>query len=467
MNFDRINKIYLIGICGTAMASLAGLLKERGFEVSGSDSNVYPPMSTQLQELGIRLYSGYRPENLTAASPDLVIPGNAVPRGNLELEGMLNAKFPYISMAEALKEFFLRDKNSLVVAGTHGKTTTTSIAAWMLESAGLDPSFLVGGIPLNFGNSFQWRKGEYFLIEGDEYDTGFMDRRPKFVSYLPNVVILNEVEFDHADLYPDASAVEQAFWQLIKIIPGNGWIIVDRDSETAFQLASRGYSKVMSFGFHPESDYRISNEVWKQSKATFRLNDVEYTVPLLGRHNIANAAAAAVLGEHLGLKRDQIRKALESFRGVKRRMEMRGEVNGIAVYDDFAHHPTAIHSTLEGARLAFPESRIWGVFEPRSWSSRRNIFQTEFANAFRFADRAVIAAVHEPEKVSPEIRLDPVKLVHDIDQKGTPARYIPDREEFIRFIAAEAKPGDKMILMSNGSFDGAHEKLLDALKKKS
>jgi UDP-N-acetylmuramate: L-alanyl-gamma-D-glutamyl-meso-diaminopimelate ligase len=465
MNFDRLKRVYLIGICGTAMASLAGLLKEKGFEVSGSDSNVYPPMSDQLKELGIPVHSSYQPENLATAKPDLVIPGNAVPRGNPEVEAMLNLRLPYLSMAEAVKEFFLRDKRSLVISGTHGKTTTSSIAAWVLESAGSSPSFLVGGVPLNFGKSFQWKeRGEHFVIEGDEYDTGFMDRRPKFVSYLPDSIILNPVEFDHADLYPDQAAVEHAFWQLVKVVPGNGCIIVARDSETSFQLASRGYSKVVSFGFHPKSDYRISAERWIGGKGRFQLNGVEYAVPLFGKHNIANAAAVAVLAERVGLNQDQIREGLVTFRGVKRRMELRGEVEGVAVFDDFAHHPTAINSTLEGARLAFPNSRVWGIFEPRSWSSRRNIFQREFARAFGFANRVVIAAVHEPEKVAAEIRLDPQKLVRDIDQNGVPARYIPDKEELIQSIVQEASSGDKLILMSNGSFDGAHEKLLDALK---
>ncbi len=465
MNYDQLKRIYLIGICGAAMASLAGLLKEKGFEVSGSDANVYPPMSTQLQAMGIHVYSGYNAENLKSEHPDLVIPGNAVPRGNPEVEELLNLGWPYVSMAEAVKDFFLRDKRSLVIAGTHGKTTTSSIAAWMLETADRHPSFLVGGIPLNFGKSFQWnQRGDHFVIEGDEYDTGFMDRRPKFVSYLPDTVILNAVEFDHADLYSDQAAVENAFWQLIKVVPSNGRIIVNRDSETAFQLAARGYSQVISFGFHPESDFRISEETWNQGNGHFKLNDAKYTVSLFGKHNIANSAAVAVLGEQLGLQRPQIEKALSSFRGVKRRMELRGEVNDISVYDDFAHHPTAIDMTLEGARLAFPKSRIWGAFEPRSWSSRRNIFQNEFAHAFRFADRVVIAAVYEPEKIAPDIRLDPNKLVRDIDQNGTPARYIPDREEFIRHIVRGALPGDKIVLMSNGSFDGAHEKLLNALK---
>jgi UDP-N-acetylmuramate: L-alanyl-gamma-D-glutamyl-meso-diaminopimelate ligase len=465
MNFDQIKRIYLIGICGTAMASLAGLLKEKGFAVSGSDSNVYPPMSTQLQKLDIQIYSGYDENNLKAAHPDLVIPGNAVPRGNPEVEALLNLRLPYISMAEAVREFFLREKRPVVIAGTHGKTTTASIAAWVLENAGKKPSFLVGGLPLNFGKSFQWETGgEHFIIEGDEYDTGFMDRRPKFVSYLPDCVVLNPVEFDHADLYPDLATVENAFWQLIKVVPGNGRIIVNRDSEAAYQLSLRGYSKVVSFGFHQESDFRISGEAWKEGKASFLLNDFEYKVRLFGKHNVSNAAAVAVLAENIGLDRAQIQEAFDKFRGVKRRMEVRGEVDGVTVFDDFAHHPTAIRSTLEGVRLAFPESRIWGVFEPRSWSSRRNVFQNEFAKAFQCADFAVIAGIHEPEKVAPEIRLDPEKLVDEIDRNGTPCRYIPDREELIRFIAQGAKSGDQLILMSNGSFDGAHEKLLDALR---
>ena len=446
------------------MASLAGLLKERGYEVSGSDSNVYPPMSTQLESLGIRLYSGYRPENLTAAAPDLVIPGNAIPRGNPELEAMLNLRLPYISMAEAARNFLLREKQSIVVAGTHGKTTTTSLAAWVLEAGGLQPSFLIGGIPLNFERSFQWNPaGKYFLIEGDEYDTGFMDRRPKFVQYLPQIVILNSVEFDHADLYPDFAAVENAFWQLIKVVPAEGTLIVNRDNEAAMALARRGYSRIVTFGFHEDSNHRIQKFQWNDGIARFRLNDREYSLPIYGKHNLANASAAIVCGENLGLAPEKIQNALSAFRGVKRRMELRGQKRGISVYDDFAHHPTAIEATLEGARLAFPGSRIWAVFEPRSWSSRRNVFQNQFAAAFKNADVALIAGVFDPEKVPVESRLDPQKLVSEITANGTPCLYMKDLSELIGHVTREARSGDRIILMSNGSFNDIHEKILAKL----
>ncbi len=379
MNIERIRSIYLIGVCGTAMASIAGLLKQRGYEICGSDANMYPPMNTQLHSMGIRLYSGYRPENLQEANPDLVIPGNAIPRGNPELEEMLNARLPYFSMTEAIKEFFLREKRSIVVAGTHGKTTTSSFAAWLLQSAGLDPSFLIGGLPLNFDRSYQWNPtGKHFVIEGDEYDTGFMDRRPKFVNYLPDTVILNPVEFDHADIYPDIAAVENAFWQMIKVIPSNGTILVNRDSEMAYRLAKKGYSRLISFGFHPESDYKIMLEGWDAGVANFRLNEDRFQLRTFGKHNVANAAAVAILGKNLGISSKEIQRAFHSFHGVKRRMELRGQIDEIDVYDDFAHHPTAIQSTLEGVRSAFPEARIWGIFEPRSWSSRRNVFPERF-----------------------------------------------------------------------------------------
>ena len=465
MNFESIRRIYFIGICGTAMASLAGLLKEKGYDVCGSDANVYPPMSTQLQSLGIRLYSGYRPENLSFANPDLVIPGNAIPRGNSELEEMLNRRMPYFSMAEVVREFFLREKHPVVVAGTHGKTTTTSLAAWVLQSGGLEPSFLVGGIPLNFERSFQWRpEGKHFVIEGDEYDTGFMDKRPKFVQYLPQTVILNPVEFDHADLYPDFAAVENAFWQLIKVIPSNGVLIVNHDSESALKLAQRGYSRIVTFGFHEQSDYRITDYRWQDGVASFRLNDRAYRLRIYGKHNLANASGAAVCAEQLGIPHERIAGALSEFRGVKRRMELRGEARGIFVYDDFAHHPSAIEATLEGARAGFPGSRIWAVFEPRSWSSRRNVFQSQFALSFRNADYAVIAGVFEPEKVPAALRLDPHKLAADITAHGTPCRYIDDSSRLIDFLAENAKPGDRLILMSNGSFEGAHERILEKLR---
>ncbi len=448
------------------MASLAGLLKNKGFEVCGSDANMYPPMSTQLETMGIRLYPGYRPENLPEADPDLVIVGNAIPRGNPELEEVLNRRLLYCSMTEAVKEFFLRERSSIVIAGTHGKTTTASMAAWLLESAGLNPSFLVGGLPLNFGRSYQWKPdGSHFVIEGDEYDTGFMDRRPKFVSYLPEIVVLNPVEFDHADIYSDLQAVENAFRQLIKIIPSNGTILVNRDSEPATGLARRGYSRVVSFGFHPESDFRIQLEGRHNGEACFALNGESFRMRVFGRHNMANAAGVAVLGKQLGLSLAQIQQAFTAFNGVKRRMELRGETNGVAVYDDFAHHPTAIKSTLEGARLAFPDARIFGVFEPRSWSSRRNVFQEEFAKSFGAADTAIIAPVFEPDRLAQEVRLNPQKLIEQIGSNGTPAHYFQSNEEVIEFVIKSARPGDKLILMSNGAFDGIHEKILDRLSK--
>lgn len=450
------------------MASLAGLFKEKGYDVCGSDTNVYPPMSTQLQEQGIRIFSRYHAKNLTDANPDLVIPGNAIPRGNVEVEEMLNRRLPYISMAEALRKFFLADKNSIVIAGTHGKTTTTSMAAWLLESSNLDPSFLIGGISNNFGKSFHWNSsGQHFVIEGDEYDTGFMDRRPKLVQYLPQTVILNAVEYDHADLYPDFAAVENAFWQFIKVIPANGKILVNRDSESAYQLARRGYSEVITFGFHPESDFVIRDERWDSSVASFLLNDRRFEMKVFGRHNVANAAGVAVLGKTLGLNDEQIQRAFHSFQGVRRRMELRGEAGGVEVYDDFAHHPTAIRTTLEGVRLAFPHARIWAIFEPRSWSSRRNVFQDAFAKSFGSADITIIASVFEPEKVPDGHRLDPHGLVNDIQAAGTKAQYIEDHQELIAFVSNEVKSGDKLILMSNGSFDGLHEKLLAELDRKN
>lgn len=465
MNLPAAGRIYLMGICGTAMTSLAGLLKERGYDVCGSDANVYPPMSTQLQSMGITLYNGYRPENLRAANPALVVPGNAIPRGNPELEELLNSRRPYLSMTEAIKEFFLRDKRSIVVAGTHGKTTTSSLAAWLLQSAGLNPSFLIGGMPLNFQHSYQWnRQTEHFVIEGDEYDTGFMDKRPKFVNYLPDTVILNPVEYDHADLYPDLAAVENAFWQLVKIVPSDRTIIVNRDNETAFHIVKRGYSRVATFGFHPESDYRIDLQGWTSGEAVFQINKESYRFRTFGKHNVANAAAVAILGKTLGLETKEIQRAFETFQGVKRRMEVRGEAKGITVYDDFAHHPTAIASTLEGVRLSFPDARIWGIFEPRSWSSRRNVFQQEFGKCFGAADIAVIAPVFEPEKLAPEVRLDPARLIASIEQGGTTAKYFESNDALVEFVAANAKPGDKIVLMSNGSFDGIHEKILRSLE---
>jgi UDP-N-acetylmuramate: L-alanyl-gamma-D-glutamyl-meso-diaminopimelate ligase len=467
MNFDQIKRVHLIGICGTAMASLAGLLKEKGFAVSGSDSNVYPPMSLQLEELQISIYAGYSSENLRRSAPDLVIPGNAIPRGNVELEEMLRLRLPYLSMAEAIKEFFLRGTKPVVVAGTHGKTTTASMVAWLLEVSGLTPSLLVGGVPKNFGRSFRFApNSKYIVIEGDEYDTGFMDKRPKFVQYLPEFVILNPVEYDHADLYPDMASVENAFWQLIKVVPSDAPIIVNRDSEPALRLAQKGYSKVITFGFDLESDFRITGERWENGIGLFQINGEKFRLRMFGKHNLANVCASVALGKYFGLSDDKIHEALDTFQGVKRRMELRGEEAGVAVYDDFAHHPTAIAATLEGARLAFGSNRIWAIFEPRSWSCRRNVFQQEFGRAFHQADFAVIASVFEQNKILPEMRLDPEKLALDISKSNTEAYYLPDESEILRIVLQKARPGDKLVLMSNGSFNGLHDKILHALKGK-
>src|SRR5437867_789672 len=386
---DR-QKIYLIGICGTAMASLAGMLREKGYAVSGSDSDVYPPMSDFLDRLGITVFKGYSAANIENAKPDLVVIGNALSRGNVEIEYVLDSGLRYASMAETVKELFIRGKQSIVVAGTHGKTTTTAMLAWILEVAGRKPSFLVGGIAENFGSSFQLADGPDFVIEGDEYDTAFFDKGPKFLHYLPRIVLLKNIEFDHADIYADLEAIKTAFRRLINIVPRSGLIMVGIDSPVVKELIPAAFSRVATAGIGigewqatkiETTAGGMAFDVLRSDSSTGR-----FAIPLPGAFNVQNALGAIIVGRELEIPDDVIRRALSTFKSVKRRLEIRGEVNGIVVYDDFAHHPTAVHETLRAVRERHPHARVWAVFEPRSQTCRRNIFEPAVIQSFDPAD---------------------------------------------------------------------------------
>src|SRR2546427_4092325 len=465
---DR-QKIYLIGICGTAMASLAGMLREKGYAVSGSDSDVYPPMSDFLARLEIPVFKGFNAENIQKNKPDLVVIGNALSRGNVEIEYVLDSGLRYAAMAETVKELFIRGKQSMVVAGTHGKTTTTAMLAWILEVAGRKPSFLVGGIAENFGSSFQFRDGPDFVIEGDEYDTAFFDKGPKFLHYLPRIVLLKNIEFDHADIYADLEAIKTAFRRLINIVPRSGLIVAGIDSPVVKELIPAAFSRVATAGIGI-GDWQATNietttdgmafDVLRSNSSTGRL-----AIPLPGAFNVQNALGAIIVARELGIPDDLTLRALATFKSVKRRLEIRGEVGGVVVYDDFAHHPTAVHDTLCAVRERHPDARLWAVFEPRSQTCRRRIFEQAFVESFDPADTVVIARVYGASHLAPAETLSPDRVAEGIRARGKRAFTFASTDEIVSFIAKEARSGDHVVIMSNGGFDNIHVKLLERLRR--
>ncbi|MBA3512833.1 MAG: UDP-N-acetylmuramate:L-alanyl-gamma-D-glutamyl-meso-diaminopimelate ligase [Pyrinomonadaceae bacterium] len=464
---------HLIGICGTAMAALAGMLQIRGHRVTGSDENVYPPMSTMLESLGIPVSQGYSPEHLRL-TPDCVIVGNAIPRGNAEVEETLRLRLVYRSQAEVVKEEFIRGRRSLVVAGTHGKTTSTSIAAWVMDQGGLDPTFLIGGVAQNFGVSFRVTDSEYVLIEGDEYDTAYFDKGPKFMHYLPEIGIVNNIEFDHADIYSDLAAVKLAFRRFINLIPANGRVIAGWDSaavrEVVASIGTRLFTQLETFGTSEDSKWQIRNTNYEGEMSSFTVfregkQWCHFQTPLIGEFNLLNSLAVIVAADAWGLERDSIAAALASFKNVRRRAEIRGQERGVTVIDDFAHHPTAVRETLRALRNKYPKQRLIAVFEPRSWSSRLAVFQDQYAQAFEPANYVLIANVFNSGKVTEKGRaLNTDQLIGDIAKLDKPAFALPGADEIIEQLIPELREGDVVAIMSNGGFGGIHEKLLAALK---
>jgi UDP-N-acetylmuramate: L-alanyl-gamma-D-glutamyl-meso-diaminopimelate ligase len=449
------------------MGSLAGLLRERGHEVSGSDQDVYPPMSTQLRELGIEIRSPYHADNVPADA-DVVVVGNALSRGNPEVEVVLDRKQRMASMPALLADEFLRGRTSIVVAGTHGKTTTTSLAAFLLERAGAAPSFLVGGVPVDFGRSYRLGPGPHFVVEGDEYDCAFFDKRPKFVHYLPDVAVIGNVEYDHADIYPDLPAVELAFRRLLGVLPRRGRLIAGVESPAVAKLVGEAPCAVETFGLAEGAHWRAVNVRTTAEGSSFQLlrghEDLgAFVSPLPGEHNLRNALAAIAACAAVGVEPPRVREALAGFRGVKRRLELRGRARGVAVYDDFAHHPTAVKATLEALRAARASGRLIAVFEPRSYTSRTRVFLEDFARALAGADLSVVAAAHLPGKVPVGQRLSESDLVDAVRGLGARAEFWPAVPEIVERLAAEAREGDVVAVLSNGGFGGIHEKLLEAL----
>ena len=455
------------------MASLAGMLQARGHHVTGSDLNVYPPMSTMLQELGINVEQGFKREHLTS-SPDCVVVGNAIPRGNPEVEETLRRKLLYRSQAEVVKEEFIRGRHSLAVAGTHGKTTTTSIAAWVMDQGGLNPSFLIGGVAQNFATSFRVTHSDYFIIEADEYDTAYFDKGPKFMHYLPELAIVNNIEFDHADIYRDLDAVKLAFRRFMNLVPENGRLIAGWDSPNVRHVVEsfgeRLFTRVETFGTSADAKWQVRNADFSEGLSRFEVycEDQlwgEFQTPLLGEFNLLNCLAVIVAADAWGVTKEKSRDALASFQNVKRRAEVRGEERGVVVIDDFAHHPTAVRETLRALRARYKDRRLIAVFEPRSWSSRLAVFQDDYANAFASADYVVIASVFDSQKVTEKGRaLDTAALIEAISKQGKPAFALPDADQIVRHIAPELRSGDVVAIMSNGGFGGIHEKILGALR---
>jgi len=465
--------IHLSGICGTAMASLAGLLQLQGHRITGSDKAAYPPMSDLLHSLGIPVLEPYSESNLDPR-PDLVVIGNALSRGNPEVERVLDERMLFTSMAALVREEFLQGRESLVVAGTHGKTTTTSMLSWIYQvashdDAALEPSFLIGGVAENFGTSFQLRPTHTFIIEGDEYDTAFFDKGPKFLHYFPDAMILTHVEFDHADIYADLEAVKVAFKRLVNLVPRRGLLVAFDGSDNVTECISHAFCRVERYGFNTESAWQIRNlchtdgltrwEVWHHGELWSKL-----AMQLAGEHNALNATAAAALAVGQGLSKEAIRTAMASFKSVKRRLEVRDVIRGITIIDDFAHHPTAIRETLRALRSVYPDARLWAILEPRSNTLRRKVLENDLIDSLRLADHVILAGVYEQQRIPDAERLHPEDVVDALNAAGTPAELHPDATEIVESIAPKLRTGDVVAILSNGGFDGIYEKLPARLK---
>ncbi len=461
--------IHFIAACGTAMASLASLLKQRGYRITGSDQHVYPPMSEYLRRREIEIESGFHGERLTPP-PDLVVVGNSVSRGNPEVEATLDGRVPYMSLPEAIREFFLREKCPIVVAGTHGKTTTTALTAHILSSSGLDPSFLIAGLPRKNGEPCHLGSGDHFVIEGDEYDSAFFAKFPKFFYYMPEILVLTGIEFDHADIYKDVSEIEKAFAQLINTVPGNGLLLAtERDARVA-ELALKSCAPVQSFGLSEAAHWRAIDLISTPGATTFSILREEklqghFELPLNGTYNVFNALAAVGAATAAGAPMAAIRDALASFAGVSRRQEVLGTVNGITVMDDFAHHPTAVAETLGALREVYPDRRLWAVFEPASATNARALFEDRYIEAFAVADHVVMTKVPRPERARDDSRMDAGRIVDALSGRGVTAVYIPDPEQVVTHLLHQVDPGDLVIFMSNGGFGGIQRLTLRSLKE--
>ncbi|MFY9987972.1 MAG: UDP-N-acetylmuramate:L-alanyl-gamma-D-glutamyl-meso-diaminopimelate ligase [Chthoniobacterales bacterium] len=457
-----VRRIHFIGICGTAMGAVAAAIRDRGYVVSGSDDNVYPPMSTFLATKEIPIASGFRPENLPP-DVDLVIIGNAISRGNPELEAVLDRNLLYRSLPETLKEFFLQGKQNVVVTGTHGKTTTTSLLTWIFRTADLDPGFLIGGIAKDLGQGAAFPDSPYFVIEGDEYDTAFFDKRSKFLHYLPQTLVINNVEFDHADIFQNLEEILVSFRRLVNIVPHSGRIFINGDDPRCAAVTDHSFAPVYTVGLAESANIRITNVEYHEYGSAFTLGADRFEMQLLGAFNVRNATMAISVARTYGIPTEVIQKAVRSFSGVARRQDVRGEVNGIKVIDDFGHHPTAIKETLLALRCRYPKGRLWAIFEPRTNTTRRAVFQSELAAALGLADGVIMAPVARLDQLPVNERLDPAKVIQTIKDAGKPAFCEAGVDEIVKRVKPLASSGDAVVVFSNGGFGGIHDKLLKEL----
>ncbi len=461
-----LRRVHFTGICGTAMGSLAAALHDRGVSVTGSDDNVYPPMSTFLADRGISVARGFSADNLPPDA-DFIVIGNAMRRGNPEVEAVLNRKLLYVSLPEALKQNFLRGRHNLVVTGTHGKTTTTSMLAWIFEVAGLSPGFLIGGIPVNLGQGCRLGDSAHFILEGDEYDTAFFDKRSKFIHYLPELLVINNIEFDHADIFRDLEDIMTSFRRLLAVVPSEGMVLLNGDDANCRALAPHCPAPLVEVGFSANAGHQITAVSQQGGRSRFTLCGENFEIPLIGDFNVRNAAMAASAARFYGIGFGTIREALAGFAGVRRRQEIRGTVGGVTVIDDFGHHPTAIAGTLEALRVQHPEARIWAVFEPRSNTTRRAVFQQVLPAAFARADGVFLARVARLEQIPEAERLDPERVVADLKAAGKAAFYEPGAAEITARLCPLLGSGDVVVVFSNGGFDNIHSRLLEALASRA
>jgi len=461
----EINSVHFIGIGGTAMASAAAAMLDKGFAVTGSDQNVYEPMASFLASKNIPVLNGYDERHL-AHKPDLVVIGNAISRGNSEAEYVLDHKLRYTSLPALLAEFFIRGKRSIVVSGTHGKTTTTSLLTWVFEHNGLNPSYLIGGIPNNFSQGARFTDSDWFIIEGDEYDTAFFDKRSKFIHYLPEIAIVNNLEFDHADIFENLDAVKKTFGHFIRLVPRNGLLLGNGDDANLKALLNVTHCPVKKFGLGGDYAVYAFNLRYGPTATEFEIPSFKFHLNLVGEFNVRNALAVIGAAKHCGLSNKQIQSAFATFKGIKRRLEIKGIAGGVTVIDDFGHHPTAIRETLRALRHKYAHEKIWAVFEPRSNTTRRNVFQDELATAFADADAVVVAQVARLETLAPAERLDPEKLMQQIGAGGKPTAHLPDVDAIVNHLGQHAQGGDVVVVFSNGGFGGIHGKLLQRLGRR-
>ena len=465
LNKHKNEHFHFIGICGTAMGSVAAALQNRGYTITGSDQNVYPPMSDFLIKNNINVSVGHD-ENNIPDKVDLVVIGNAMSRGNVEVESVLNRKIPYTSLPELIKRYFLQGKRNIVITGTHGKTTTSSIIAHLLNDNGLNPNLMIGGIPLDIGEGGRFTESEFFVIEGDEYDTAFFDKRSKFVHYMPEIVVVNNIEFDHADIFNNIEEIKLSFKRMLNIVPENGIVFVNGDDNDAVEVTENCRAPVIKVGANDNCDFKIENLNLESFNSSFSIKDNSYQLPMDGEFNVRNAAMAIAVSDFLNIDQQNIIESVSKFSGIARRQELRGEEKNVKVIDDFGHHPTAIAATIGALKQRYPDSKIWAIFEPRSNTSRRNLLQSELEDSLSQADGVIISEVPNPEKVPDGELLDVESVIENLSSKGKEAFIGLSSDDIVNKLIPLTSSGDTIVVLSNGGFGGIHEKLLEALKVK-